>query len=80
MRPEHLKEFAERWPSWFDFNGDIARTLTWISQMGADGELKPGLRLPPGHHRHRRVAAGGWGAANAFLFALVAAWTGLILG
>ena len=26
MRPEHLKEFAERWPTWFDFNGDITRT------------------------------------------------------
>jgi hypothetical protein len=27
MRREHLKEFAERWPTWFDFNGDIARIL-----------------------------------------------------
>src|ERR1039458_3381019 len=26
VRPEHLKEFAERWPTWFDFNGDITRT------------------------------------------------------
>ena len=26
MRPEQLKEFTERWPTWFDFNGDITRT------------------------------------------------------
>src|ERR1039458_8000204 len=26
VRPEHLKEFAERWPTWLNFNGDITRT------------------------------------------------------
>lgn len=27
MRVDELKEFAERWPAWFDFEGDLTKTL-----------------------------------------------------